>query len=221
MSRNATKAKREPSQSSEANLGEALRALRQKHNWSLATVSEKSGLATSTLSRIENNRLSLTYEKLLQLSRGLGVDLAELLSGVQPQVADARTGRRAYTPPGAGRVIQTKIHYYRYLCTELTAKKMTPMIGTVTETDIKDVGGFLHHEGEEMVYVLNGTLEIHTEFYEPLRIEQGGCIYFDSSMGHAFLAVGGPVTFLSVCSASEPALMEAEGRREEALVKVQ
>jgi len=215
MARSAAKVKSGSASDADSNLGQCLRSIRQRNNWSLATVSAKTGLATSTLSRIENNQLSLTYEKLLQLSRGLGVDLAELLSGDQRQPPSPLTGRRAFTPPGEGRVIQTKAHYYRYLCTELTAKKMTPIIGTVSATDIRDVGGFLRHEGEEMVYVLSGTMELHTEFYEPLRVEQGGCIYFDSSMGHAFVAVGGPVTFLSVCSAPEPTLLEAEGRRGE------
>lgn len=200
---------------SEPNLGETLRALRQKNRWSLATVSEKTGLATSTLSRIENNRLSLTYEKLLQLSRGLGVDLAELLSGGHAASNDGMTGRRTFTKPGEGREIKTENHYYRYLCTELTSKMMTPIIGVTTAKDIREIGGFLHHEGEELVYVISGTLEIHTEFYEPLRLEQGGCIYFDSSMGHAFLAVGGPATFLSVCSASEPVLLAATSGRDE------
>jgi transcriptional regulator with XRE-family HTH domain len=197
-------------------LGDRLRMLRQRNKWSLATVSEKTGLATSTLSRIENNRLSLTYEKLLQLSRGLGLDLAELISGGAEASAEARTGRRAYTPPGGGREILTKHHYYRYLCTELTGKKMTPIIGKTTATDIREVGGFLRHEGEETVFVISGTLEVHTEFYEPLRVEAGGCVYFDASMGHAFVAVGGQATFLSVCSCPEPALGEVVDRRGEA-----
>jgi transcriptional regulator with XRE-family HTH domain len=201
-------------------LGDRLRMLRQRNKWSLATVSEKTGLATSTLSRIENNQLSLTYEKLLQLSRGLGLDLAELISGTDP-AAPARTGRRAYTPPGGGREIQTQHHYYRYLCTEITGKKMTPIIGKVTATDISEVGGFLRHEGEEIVFVISGTLEVHTEFYEPLRVETGGCVYFDSNMGHAFVAVGGPATFLSVCSCPEPALGEIVDRRGEAQMQSQ
>jgi mannose-6-phosphate isomerase-like protein (cupin superfamily) len=119
-------------------------------------------------------------------------------------------------------VIQTDPYYYRYLCTELTGKKMTPIIGTITATDIREVGGYLRHEGEEMVYVLDGTLEVHTEFYEPLQVETGGCIYFDSTMGHAFLAVGGkPVTFLSVTSGPETVLQEAEVRRSEAIAQAE
>ena len=191
-------------------LGTSLRAVRQRNGWSLAEVSAKTGLATSTLSRIENNRLSLTYEKLLQLSRGLEIDLAELLSNEPPQAGGMPTGRRAVTLAGEGRVIETEVYHYRYLCTDLVGKKMTPIFGSTTATSIEQVGGFLRHEGEELVFVLTGTLEVHTEFYEPVQIDAGGCVYFDSRMGHAFLSVnGGPVTFLSVTSAPQSGLREA------------
>lgn len=204
----------------EPGLGETLKALRHRNKWSLAQVSEQTGLAVSTLSRIENNQLSLTYEKLLQLSRGLGLDLSELLSG--GPAADVRTGRRAYTPPGQGRAVETKPYLYRYLCTELTGKKMTPIVGVIRATSIEEVGGFLRHQGEEVVYVLDGTLEVHTEFYEPLRMTAGGCVYFDSSMGHAFVAIGGPVTILSVCTGAEEELLQAEeDRRRVALVETE
>ena len=194
-------------------LGESLRALRRRRNWSLAAVSERTGLAVSTLSRIENNQLSLTYDKLVQLCQGLGVDLTELLSNSPGSGLEAPMGRRDYTPPGQGRQIQANHYHYRYLCTDFKRKKMTPIIGTITAKNIDEIGGFLRHDGEETVYVLDGVLELHTEFYEPLRVETGGCVYFDSSMGHAFVAVDGPVTILSVCTIEEPRLAEAETRR--------
>ena len=90
---------------------------------------------------------------------------------------------------------------------------MTPIVGLISATSIEEIGGFLRHDGEETVYVLDGTLELHTEFYEPMRVEKGGCVYFDSNMGHAFVAVDGPVTILSVCTIGEPRLSEAEATR--------
>lgn len=209
-------ADRERSGAGEPGLGERLRSLRQRQNLSLAAVAAKTGLATSTLSRIENNRLSLTYEKLLQLSRGLGVDLAELLSGAGELAPSVPTGRRTFTPPGGGRVIEAPFYSHRYLCTELRGKKMTPIVGVTTARTLSEVG-YLRHEGEEMIFVISGVLEVHTEFYEPLRVEAGGCVYFDANMGHAFLAPEGEATFLSVCSCAEPELLEAEDRRGEAL----
>ena len=193
-------------------LGQRVRALRQGNGWSLAELASRTGLAASTLSRIENNHLSLTYEKLLDLSRGMGVDLAELLTDGTP-ATDAASGRRTYTPPDGGRVVETDSYLYRYLCTEMRQKKMTPIVGVIRARSVEETGGFLRHEGEEVVFVLEGVLELHTEFYEPLRIEPGGCAYFDSSMGHAFVAVDGPVKMLSVCTTDEPSLVAAANAR--------
>ena len=84
MARGAAKLKQVGAPASGPNLGECLRALRQKHNWSLATVREKTGLATSTLSRIENNRLSLTYDATAE-----GVKPDDVIDELMRQVAVA------------------------------------------------------------------------------------------------------------------------------------
>lgn len=194
-------------------LGGRVRALRKKRGWSLASLSAKTGLAISTLSRIENNQLSARYENLVQLSRGLEVDLSELLGSDQDEVADVTMGRLSHTKPGSGRVVEAETFSYLYLSTDLKNKKMTPMIGTVSAQSFAEAGGYLRHPGEEVVYVLEGTLDLHTEFYEPVRVEEGACVYFDSTMGHAFVAVGKPVKILSVCTTAEPQLMETAGLR--------
>lgn len=198
----------------EPNLGQCLRALRHRHRWSLSDVAAKTGLATSTISRIENDQMSLTYERLLQLCRGLDIDFSELFAADHPAPPQLGIGRRAHTPPGEGRAMQANHYFYRYLCTEFANKKMTPIFGTITARSLSETGGFLRHEGEEMVYVLEGILEFHTEFYEPQHVETGGCIYFDSMMAHAFVSLGdGPAKILSVCSMRENDLVEAEKTR--------
>jgi hypothetical protein len=45
---------------------------------------------------------------------------------------------------------------------------------------------------------------LHTEMYTPARLEKGDSIYFDSQMGHAYIAVGDrPCRILSICAPSE------------------
>lgn len=198
---------------SNAPLGARVRALRKRRGWSLATVSAKTGLAMSTLSRIENDQLSVKYENLVKLSRGFEVDLSELLASDQDEVADVTMGRLSHTKAGHGRAVEANTISYLYLCTDLKNKKMTPMIGTVSARSFAEAGGYFRHPGEEVIYVLEGTLDLHTEFYEPVRMEEGASVYFDSTMGHAFVAVGTPVKILSVCTAAEPQLMQTEGVR--------
>jgi len=49
------------------------------------------GIAKSTLSRVENDQLSLTYSKLQQLCKGLQIDIAELFASEETLVPDERT----------------------------------------------------------------------------------------------------------------------------------
>jgi transcriptional regulator with XRE-family HTH domain len=186
------------------NLGAALRQLRFQRRLSIADVSEATGIAKSTLSRVENDQLSLTYSKLLQLCRGLQIDIAQLFSGQRATSEVQPSARRTFTPPGAGRPVVVGRQGYAYLCTELAGKKMTPMTGTITSRTLAESNGLLKHAGEEFAYVLEGRLELHTEYYSPLVLDTGGSVYFDGTMGHAYVSVGEkPLKILCVCSTPE------------------
>ena len=63
------------------NIGKALQRLRKDNGWTLSTVSAKTGVAISTLSKIENNQSSPNYDVLIRLAEGLGVDFVELVKG--------------------------------------------------------------------------------------------------------------------------------------------
>ena len=54
-------------------LGRILKELRNHRGWTLKEMSERSGIPVSTLSKVENDRLTLTYDKLLQLSQKLNI----------------------------------------------------------------------------------------------------------------------------------------------------
>ncbi len=61
--------------------------------------------------------------------------------------------------------------------------------------------------------MLEGTVEFHSELYAPLTLRKGDSLYFDSGMGHAYLAAeSGPCRVLSICSGPESQLMEAVRR---------
>ena len=61
--------------------GKFISRLRKEKGWTLAEVSKKTGVAISTLSKIENNKSSPTYEVLVRLAEGLGLDFVELMDG--------------------------------------------------------------------------------------------------------------------------------------------
>lgn len=190
-----------PSAQESPNLGACLRRLRFERRLSIADVATATGIAKSTLSRVENDQLSLTYAKLLQLCRGLQIDLAELFSHDRTAEQPRPSGRRTYTPPGGGRRVSVGGLEYSYLCTDLAGKKMTPMLGMVQARSLDETNGLWKHDGEEFSYIVSGRLELHTEFYEPLIVETGGSVYFDSTMGHAYVSIGDePLRIMCVCS---------------------
>ena len=195
------------------NLGDCLRAIRFKRRLSLADVSAATGIARSTLSRVESNQLSLTYDKLVQLSQGLGIDLAELLSSPADAQSEPKLTRRAFSPAGGGKVLAVGTSVYRYMCTELSAKHMTPMLADVRARTVDESNGLLAHPGEEFTYVLSGTVQLHTEFYEPLVLETGACVYFDSTMRHTYVSIGdAPAQILCICSVDGTTIQHALAR---------
>jgi transcriptional regulator with XRE-family HTH domain len=188
---------------SSARPGIALRNLRKRNDWTLAEVSSRTGIPASTLSRIENDQISPTYDLLLRLSSGLSLDLSELLSNA-PTAAGAfveQTGRRSVNRAKEGEKVPMQNHTLRYLSTDLLNKQITPILCEYRAKSLKEFGEFMRHEGEEFLYVVDGELELHTDLYAPLTLGPGESVYFDSRMGHAYIAGGaGPCHALSVCT---------------------
>src|SRR5882762_6540788 len=115
---------------SRSSLGARLRALRLEKNWRISDVSQMTGLAASTISKVENNRMSLTYDKLQQLAHGLSMDMAELLGERrEAERLDLAAARRSLERAGEGALITTEHYEYRYLNTDLAPKSMVPSIG--------------------------------------------------------------------------------------------
>ncbi len=188
---------------SKARLGKALRAIRSQMQLTLADVSTLTGVAVSTLSKVENGQLSLTYDKLVQLSEGLQVDITALFSA-DPTVpaipTPAVTARRSITRRREGLLVATPNYDYRYLCADLAHKAMVPILITIRARSIAEFSSMSSHSGEEFIYVLRGSVELHTEFYEPTVLSVGEAVYIDSTMRHAFLTTRDePAMMLNVC----------------------
>ena len=192
--------------------GSALRSLRKHKRLTLANVSARTGLPVSTLSKIENGKMSLSYDKLARLSAGLEVDIAQLF---EPDAGIAPTnvhGRRSITRAGEGLVVETENYSHLYPGADLLNKRLVPIVAEPHARSLAEFGELVRHAGEEFVYVLEGTVDLHTDLYAPARLEAGDSMYFDSGMGHAYIAVGlKRCRVLSICSATQSQLIEALG----------
>jgi transcriptional regulator with XRE-family HTH domain len=177
----------------------------------LTEVSLRTGLPVSTLSKIENDKMSLSYDKLARISRGLEIDIGLLFSSesAAPPVS-LLTGRRSITRAGEGRVIETETYGHVYPATDLLNKRFVPIIAEVRARSLSEFPEMIRHAGEEYTFVLEGTVQLHTELYAPVTLEVGDSIYFDSGMGHVYLSAGpGHCRVLSICSGEESQLIAA------------
>ncbi len=195
-------------------LGSFLRRLRGQEGWTLKQMSERTGIPVSTLSKIEHNRLTLTYDKLLQLAQRLGLRMSELFAE-SSEPADPQqqpvTARRSVGKLDRAVRVETANYDYFYMNTELRRKRMIPIVTKIRARSVEEFGELVRHSGEEFIYVLEGAVEVHTEFYDPVVLHEGESIYIDSNMGHAYIAAEGcaEATVLGVCSSAEERLMES------------
>lgn len=185
--------------------GAALKGFRTERGWTLAEVSERTGLPISTLSKIENEKMELTIDKLLRISLALEINVADLFGTPSTQFLPGDgSKRRTISRAGEGKTVQSNSGAYQYQAYDLLNKGMTPIVATITARSMREFGDYHRHEGEEYVYVLEGELALYTDTYTPAHLKVGDSIYFDSTMGHAYIAVGDePCRILSVFSTTE------------------
>lgn len=167
-------------------LGERVRAIRKARDWTLEEAARRAGLARSTLSKIENEQMSPTFDAVQKVARGLDIDVPQLF---QPAPVDRISGRRALTRKGEGRAHPTVTYEHELLAQDISRKRMLPYKATVRARDFNEFDDWVRHQGEEFLLVLSGAVELYTEFYEPVRLGAGDSVYYDGSMGHCVISV--------------------------------
>lgn len=179
-------------------LGSRLRDLRRERNWTLEEAAEHCGVARSTLSKIERDQMSPTFDLLTRLTSGFNLNITELFVAQPPPAGAAR---RAITRAGMGRMQDTQTYHHEFLCTDIVCKQMLPFTSRIKARSAEDFEDWVRHDGEEFLFVLKGSVQVLTEFYEPAVLGPGDSIYFDSRMGHFVTSFGkDDALVLWVCS---------------------
>jgi len=170
-----------------ADFGRRLRQLRRDRGWTLAEVAERSGLAISTISKAERGVISLTYDRLSQLAQGLEVDLAAFFNA---EGQSFEPGSFAVARKGEFKRQETPNYVYEMLFPDLWNKAMVPMMGSLKARELVDFEDFVRHPGQEFLVVMEGAVTVFAEGREPVRLEAGDSLYFDSAVGHLYASDG-------------------------------
>ena len=173
-------------------MGQRLRAVRKAHRLTLKALSGRSGVALSTLSKMELGQISVSYEKFGAVARALEVDLAALFD----DRAEAPTSAGARGPTAVRSTLETAARYdaehyeLRMLATDYPAKRMTPVHCVIAVREFDQFSDYIRHGGQEFVMVLAGRVRIRFETGEAIDLARHESAYFDSGIGHVYLSTG-------------------------------
>jgi transcriptional regulator with XRE-family HTH domain len=197
----------DPGNPVQARIGRAIRLRRQALGLSLTATAAQLGIAISTLSKLENGLVPITFQRLDAISRLLKVDMAALLAEAPQDTSTSSITenrqkfgvRKSVTRAQNAVPVEGGVYTLHFHGTDLLEKHVQPLVAEIHITDFKEYGPYTRHPGEEFNYVLSGEVEFHTDVYAPVRLKVGDSVYFDAEMGHAHTKIGNAkCTMLSV-----------------------
>ena len=169
-----------------SDLGNRMKSVRQACGLTLEAAAQRTGLAVSTIHKIENGRVSPSYENLVRIARAYDIGMERLFSSDHEA---HQTTRMTVTKAGQGRKVRSKNFEYEVLCNALAEKKIIPLVTRVEKRAPLKPSELEAHDGEETLYVLSGRIELVVERYQPVVLEPGDCAYFDSTLKHGLRAL--------------------------------
>jgi transcriptional regulator with XRE-family HTH domain len=180
-----------------------LKSLRLSKDLTLDELSQLSGVSIATISKIENQLQKPGFETILKISRALHVNFVHMLEPLP--VPQPKMARRVVTRAGEAPIYESSVCSYATHATDLAQKAMVPLVMHIKTRIVPPFEEWSVHDGEELAYVTEGEVALHTEHYAPMVLKQGDSCYFDSTMRHAYVCCGErKATILSVCLSIVP-----------------
>lgn len=167
---------------------ERIVALRKERGLTLQECARLTGVAASTLSKIERAELSPTVSTLQKIAAGFQLDAADLL--MQPRPAPGGQGRRDVSRAGTGKAHRSLSCNNYLLCHDLKNKRMIPIRTRVTARSTDEYPVWANSDAEIFLWVVSGRMLLHTRIYEPVELGPGDSIYYDANGDHCWTSVG-------------------------------
>jgi len=163
----------------EKELGKSIKQHRINKGLTLHELAEKTGHTKGYLSKIENSEKAPPVSTLINIAKALNISISEIFGEVEensPICLVKKSDRRVIARDGSvfGYAYETLAHKFHN-------KKMEPYFLTIPLAPKENV--LFQHKGEELVFVLEGKFKFYYGEKE-FTLEEGDCIYFDSSIPH-------------------------------------
>lgn len=180
----------------EKNIARSVRGLRGDKGWSLDKLANLTGLSKSYLSQIENCEKTPTIMTLTKIAYALKVNVQELF-GDEP-TSQKPVKLSIVKPPERKSIIRSGVPM-GYTYESLTHKKVDRIMdGYLLTAGFELPSEPFVHEGQELVYILEGTQEFIYD-NQSYIVSEGDCLYFESDRPHMSKSLGDrPAKFLVV-----------------------
>ena len=169
----------------ESEIGKRIREFRLKKNFTLQMLADKTGYSKGYLSKVEKSDKAPPVATLSTIARELDATVASFLGeGTQNDIISVVKKDERTLMAGNGEEFG---YAYEALANPYPNKHMEPFILSYPSKDAYQYS--FQHDGEELLFVLQGKIRFKYGDRE-LVLEEGDCIYFDSSVVHAGEPIG-------------------------------
>ncbi len=169
-----------------ASIGQRIRDCRRAKGMTLQALADTTGFSQGYLSRLERSAKAPPVPTLVRLAEAMGVAPFMLLGekALQGTISFVKKNERIPVAlHSSARGYRFEAIAYRYL-----GRHMQPFV-LILPTANESPKELFQHDGEEMLFVLQGTMRL---FYgdQGYQVEEGDCVYFDGKVPHYGQTVG-------------------------------
>ncbi|MBR5434141.1 MAG: cupin domain-containing protein [Bacteroidales bacterium] len=173
-------------------IAERIVAARETCGYSAEEAAKLLGINKYEYQDFESGQIDIPVSSILKIAALYNVDVKLLLTGESPTEQNYTVTRK-----GEGVSVERHKRYkYQALASDFIGKKANIFIVTADASD--ENVQFSSHEGQEFLYVIDGTMEVHFK-NEKVELREGDSVFFNSSISHAVRTKNGArARFLSV-----------------------
>lgn len=181
-------------------ISQKIRSLRKEKKLTLKQLSQASGVALATLSRIETGRMIGTIESHKSIASALGKTLSQLYSDIEKQ--EKSVEYQSLKNRTDLFLHNDKASYYM-LTSNMLSKKMMPVILKITSGG-KTTPEQSTIETEKFIYVLKGQVGVVIADKDH-ALKKGETLYFNGNVSH-YIKNTGKEEARAICVISPPVL---------------
>lgn len=176
-------------------VGKRIKQLRESKGLTIDELSNLTGFEKQRLEDIESGEIQPQLGTVMKLSRALDSALGRLVSnmGTKLYSITRKNERKAISRSTSAKGKQN-LYSYMSLAPEVQGRHMEALIVQLEENPVKETSV---HDGEEFIFVLDGTAEltIDDQVYD---LHPGDSVYYLSTTPHLISAKQGKATILAV-----------------------